>query len=115
MCKSGVSFDNACSFLKCINSLNTSLPWICEMIDVEGDIQGEDGAMKWEMVELWQRDPVECVEELIGNPAFQDMMVYVLEHVYTDLKGESCVYNEMWMGEWWWETQVSTYQQFGRM
>ena len=85
------------------------------MIDVEGDIQGEDGAMKWEMVELWQRDPVECVEELIGNPAFQDMMVYVLEHVYTDLKGESCVYNEMWMGEWWWETQVSTYQQFGRM
>jgi len=39
------------------------------MIDVEGDLVGEDGAMKQETVELWRRDPVECVEELIGNPA----------------------------------------------
>ena len=38
------------------------------MIDVEGDVVGKDGAMKQEMLELWQRDPVECVEELIGNP-----------------------------------------------
>ena len=53
MQKSGVSFNNARSFLKCIDSLNTSLPWICEMIDVEGDVEGEDGAMKWEKVKLW--------------------------------------------------------------
>ncbi|KIM64572.1 hypothetical protein SCLCIDRAFT_23311 [Scleroderma citrinum Foug A] len=53
MWKSGVSFNNACSFLKCINSLNTGPPWICEMINVEGDVEGEDGAMKQEKVELW--------------------------------------------------------------
>jgi len=79
------------------------------MIDVEGDVVGEDGAVKQEMVELWQRDPVECVEELIGNPAFRDMMVYVPERTYADQKGENQIYDEMWTGEWWSETQVSTY------
>jgi len=59
------------------------------MIDVEEDMVGEDGAVKWEMVELWQRDPVECVEELIGNPTFRDMMVYVPECAYVDQKGEN--------------------------
>ena len=38
------------------------------MIDVEGDMEGEDGVLKQEMLELWQRDPVECMEELLGNP-----------------------------------------------
>ena len=109
MLKSGVSFNNTCSFIKCIDSLNTGLSWTCEMVNVEGDMVGEDGAMKQEMVELWRRDPVECVEELIGNPAFREMMAYVLECAYADPKGENQIYNEMWTGEWWWETQVSTY------
>jgi len=69
MRKSGLSFDNTRSFLKCVDSLYTGPAWTCEMIDVEGDLVGEDGAMKQETVELWRRDPVECVEELIGNPA----------------------------------------------
>jgi len=53
MWKSGVSFDNTCSFLKHIDSLHTGPPWICETIDVEGDMVSEDGAVKREMVELW--------------------------------------------------------------
>ena len=69
MQKSGLSFDNAHSFLKRVDSLYTSPAWTCEMIDVEGDLVGEDGAVKQETVELWRRDPVECMEELIGNPA----------------------------------------------
>ena len=109
MRKSGVSFDNARSFLKRIDSLHTGPSWICETIDVEGDVVGEDGAVKREMVELWRRDPVECVEELIGNPAFRDMMAYVPERAYADQKGENRIYDEMWTGEWWSETQVSTY------
>ena len=52
---------------------------------------------------------MECVEVLIGNPALRDMMAYVPEHVYADAKGENYIYDEMWMGDWWWETQVSTY------
>jgi len=36
-------------------------------------------------------------------------MVYVPECAYADSKGENRIYDEMWMGDWWWETQVSTY------
>ena len=68
MWKSGVSFENMHSFLKRVNSLYAGLGWICQTIDVEGDVVSKNGTKKWEMLELWQRDPVECVEELIGNP-----------------------------------------------
>ena len=50
--KSGVSFDNTCSFLKRINSLYSSPAWTCELIDIEGDVMGEDGTWKQETVEL---------------------------------------------------------------
>ena len=66
--KSGVSFKNSHEFLKCVDSLYSGPGWTCQTIDVEGDVVGEDGVMKRETLELWQRDPVECVEELIGNP-----------------------------------------------
>ena len=84
---------------------------MCQIIDIEGDVEGEDGALKQETLELWQRDPVECVEELIRNPALRDVMAYVPERVYVDAKGENQIYDEMWTGDWWWETQVSTYHQ----
>ena len=107
MRKSGVLFDNAHSFLKCIDSLHTSPAWTCEMIDIEGDIVGED---KRETLELWRRDLVECVEELLGNPALRDAMAYTPERAYANAKGENRIYDEMWTGDWWWETQVSTYR-----
>ena len=52
---------------------------------------------------------MECVEELLGNPALRDVMAYVPECVYANAKGENRIYDEMWTGDWWWETQVSTY------
>ena len=110
MWKSGLSFDNVCSFLKQVDSLYTGPAWICETIDVKGDIEGEDGALKRETVELWQRDPVECVEELIGNPALRNSMAYIPERAYADAKGNNWIYDELWTGDWWWETQVSAYR-----
>ena len=115
MRKSGLSFDNVRSLLKQVDSLYTGLAWICETINVEGDIVGEDGAMKHKTVELWRRDPIECVEELIGNPALEDMIAYVPEHAYMDARGEHRIYDEMWTGDWWWEAQVRTYRQLRSM
>ena len=40
-----------------------------------------------EDLELWMQDPVECVKELIGNPAFKRLMSFVPEHVYVDENG----------------------------
>ncbi|KAI5991711.1 hypothetical protein EDC04DRAFT_2587370 [Pisolithus marmoratus] len=104
--KSGMSFDNAHSFLKYMDRLCTGLGWSCEMIDMEGDIVAEDGTLRHEQLELWWHDPVECVQELMGNPAFWDVMSYVPEHAYADADGENCIYDEMWTGNWWWDMQV---------
>ena len=37
-----------------------------------------------EELELWMWDPVACVQELIGNPAFCGSIAYTPEKVYTD-------------------------------
>lgn len=61
-----------------------------------------------EEVELWYRDPVECVRELIGNPLFDGKLAYAPEEHYEDRDGTREVRNEMWTGQWWWNTQVSS-------
>lgn len=62
-----------------------------------------------EELELWRRDPVDCVRELLGNPAFRDHLRYAPEHVFLDEEGEDRVYDEAWTADWWWKTQVSFY------
>ncbi|KAI6023692.1 hypothetical protein PISMIDRAFT_103675 [Pisolithus microcarpus 441] len=101
----GMSFDNAQSLLKYMDQLHTRPAWTCEMIDVEGDIVAEDGTLKHKQLELWQYNPVECIWELMGNPAFREAMSYVPKHAYTDARGKNCIYDEMWTGEWWWDMQ----------
>ncbi|KAH7918566.1 hypothetical protein BV22DRAFT_1024391 [Leucogyrophana mollusca] len=103
--KSGLTFNTARSFLQRIDSLRTGPEWKCELIDVTGDRAGEDGKILHERVELWKRDPVECVKELIGNLTFRDIMSYAPERAYTDAEGHNRIFDEMWTGEWLWETQ----------
>ncbi|KIK21722.1 hypothetical protein PISMIDRAFT_82263, partial [Pisolithus microcarpus 441] len=103
---SGVSFENARPFLKYVDKLCTGPAWTCEMVDMCGDIVGEDGILKHELLELWRRDPVECVQDLMGNPAFRNAMSYVPERAYTDANGENRIYDEMWTGNWWWDVQT---------
>ena len=59
-----------------------------------------------EQLELWYCNPIECMKELFGNPAFKDYILYVAEHVYVDDEGVIRIFDEMWMGNWWWNTQV---------
>jgi hypothetical protein len=93
--------------VKTIDKMLTGPGWTCEIIDLAGDQVGDDGRTLVEDLELWRRDPVECVSELIGNPAFKEYISYVPEHVFTDDTGQERIYDEMWTGDWWWETQVS--------
>ncbi|KAI6108113.1 hypothetical protein F5141DRAFT_1189106 [Pisolithus sp. B1] len=81
-----LSFENARLFLKCIDKLWTGLAWTCEIIDMCGDIVSEDGRLKHK----------ECVWELMGNPAFWDIMSYVPEWAYADANSETHIYDEMW-------------------
>ena len=59
-----------------------------------------------EELELWRRDPVECVKELIGNPAFDGKIAYAPEQVFTNMTADEQIRDEMWTGDWWWNTQV---------
>ncbi|KAI0683325.1 hypothetical protein BC835DRAFT_1423408 [Cytidiella melzeri] len=61
-------------------------------------------------LELWRRDPVECIRELIGNPAYKEFLAYAPEHVFTSADGNERIYDETWTGDWWWETQAKVPQ-----
>ena len=59
-----------------------------------------------ERLELWRRNPVECVKELMGNPVFKDLLEYAPQRHFMDQEGVNCMFDEMWTGDWWWDTQV---------
>lgn len=93
------------------DKLSGSIKWHCKTITTTGDIPDLEKdptskTMKTETVELWFRDPVEYVAELIGNPMFKDAMRYAPEKLFTDEAGTDEVVNEMWTAQWWWEIQV---------
>jgi hypothetical protein len=93
--------------MKKVNRLPTGPGWTCEIISLTGDRKGRtDNKFLVEELELWHRNPVECVEELIGNPAFHEYISYIPEEVYVDEEGTKRIYDEMWTGEWWWKIQV---------
>jgi hypothetical protein len=77
---------------------------------VRGNRENENGELLEEDVDLWSRDPVECVKELIGNPSFKADMVYTPARAYSDPAGEHRLIDEMWTADWWCEKQVSLSQ-----
>ncbi|KAF8877773.1 hypothetical protein BD779DRAFT_1677121 [Infundibulicybe gibba] len=89
-----------------VDALPTGPNWECEIVTVPGDQCGEDGEIVGEEMELWYRDPVECIKELLSNPAFKDSISYVPERIYTSSDGDDQIYDEMWTGDWWWDTQT---------
>lgn len=66
----------------------------------------DDGQFCTETAELWFRDPVECVKELIGNPAFKAVMDYAPKRLFVDAEGTEEVIDEMSTASWWWKMQV---------
>jgi hypothetical protein len=102
------SYTNNRAFLKKVDSLPTKGPsWTCDIVTVTGDIVGGSGEPLKEELELWRRDPVECVKELLGNPAFRKVMRFAPERIFKDRERNVRLYNEAWTGDFWWEVQVS--------
>ncbi|KAJ7429562.1 hypothetical protein B0H11DRAFT_1944597 [Mycena galericulata] len=102
------SYTNKKQFFEKVDSLPGGVKWRCKHLDTKGDLPDLDkdptgATMRREQNELWWRDPVECVAELMGNPTFRDAMRYAPEKLYVDEETE--VVNEMWTASWWWEIQ----------
>ena len=100
------SFHNNYSYLKKLDTLPTGPDWTCDIIMATGDRVGENGVAMVEELELWRHDSVDCIQELIGNPAFKECLTYIPERIYCDQEGMDHVYDEMWTADWWWQTQV---------
>lgn len=92
--------------MKKIDELPFGPAFSLQTFEVEGDLLGADGKPMKETIELWARDPVECVEELLSHSAFKEHAVYAPRRVYTCSDRINRVYDEMWTGDWWWEMQV---------
>jgi hypothetical protein len=101
------SFKNKRAFYKKIDTLPRVAKWLCEPFEIEGDQLDEKGRKHKETLHLWKRDPVECIRELIGNPAFRNQMRFAPERAYEDPEGKNRIFDEMWTGDWWWNLQVS--------
>ncbi|KAG1852292.1 hypothetical protein DFJ58DRAFT_906413 [Suillus subalutaceus] len=62
--------------------------WQLKRINVEGNKLTNDGHCETEDLELWLRDPVDCICELMANPEFDRMVSYAARE-----------------SNWWWEMQ----------
>ncbi|KAF8870929.1 hypothetical protein BD779DRAFT_1614010 [Infundibulicybe gibba] len=98
-------FSTKNKLLEAIDSLPGGVQWNLHKVQLTGDLMDEDSKPLHEDLELWWRNPVECIRELIGNPVFKDTMRYAPEKLYTDEEGKINTVNEMWTADWWWETQ----------
>ncbi|CDO75908.1 hypothetical protein BN946_scf184877.g2 [Trametes cinnabarina] len=94
------TFKNKDAFFKKVDKLPTGSAWICDVISIEGDQRGPNGEPLREEVELWRRDVVDCVRELIGNPAFKERMAYAPTRLTRD---GVRYYGEMHTADWWWD------------
>ncbi|KAJ7061359.1 hypothetical protein C8F01DRAFT_1288953 [Mycena amicta] len=105
--KENLSFHKNRAFLKKVDELPTGPQWTCKMVNVPGDRLDDNKKAMSEDLELWIRDPVECIKELMSNPTFKKSMAYTPERVYSTVEPdeEHRILDEMWTGDWWWQTQ----------
>ncbi|KAG1763516.1 hypothetical protein EDD22DRAFT_846347 [Suillus occidentalis] len=99
------SFTSKYSLMKAIDKLPHDTEWQLKRISVEGNKLTQGQQYETKDLELWMRDPVECICELMANPEFGHMVSYVPERVFSDAEGKSRWYDEMWTDDWWWEMQ----------
>ena len=75
--------------------------WFCDKIKIAGDQFSTENRPLIEEVELWRRDIIDVIRDLIGNPAFLNHICYAPVHAFTDDSAKSRIYDEMWTGDWW--------------
>ncbi|KIO17315.1 hypothetical protein M407DRAFT_42356, partial [Tulasnella calospora MUT 4182] len=88
-------FHNKYKFFKEIDTLPRGPGFTCEMVSIIGNILNANGAQMKEEAELWLRDPVECVRDLMGKVTLWDAMNYQPMKVYTGEDRKTRIYNEM--------------------
>ncbi|KAF9470583.1 hypothetical protein BDN70DRAFT_909500 [Pholiota conissans] len=81
------------------------LAWKYTPLQITGDLVDKNGRHLTEDVELWHRNPVECVKELMENPAFSGKQCYEPCQLFKNNDYTNCKYNEIWTSDRWWDIQ----------
>ncbi|KAF8587779.1 hypothetical protein K439DRAFT_1652178 [Ramaria rubella] len=90
------SYKDKRTLLEKIDALPSSRPaFQCTTVNITGDLTDSKGNFIVEELELFHRDPVECVHELISNPAFHKVLQYTPEHHFEDQSHSEQIYNEI--------------------
>ncbi|KAJ3727345.1 hypothetical protein DFJ43DRAFT_1133192 [Lentinula guzmanii] len=106
-------FHNSRSLLRLIDSLECGPAFKCTPFRIEGDLKDMNGELRTEVLELWHRDPVEIIKELMGNSEFRGHQKYTPVQHYTDTDMKNREYSEMWTCDWWWNTQKQLPTEYG--
>ncbi|EIW79697.1 hypothetical protein CONPUDRAFT_43595, partial [Coniophora puteana RWD-64-598 SS2] len=101
----GTSYSSTYTLFKRVDTLPHGTDWNLEKVKVNGNVKGKDGSTLTEELELWWRNPVDCIKELLGNPLLDGSIVYAPEQIFDDEDAKVRQYEEMWTGDWWWEMQ----------
>ncbi|KZT53153.1 hypothetical protein CALCODRAFT_440577 [Calocera cornea HHB12733] len=70
------------------------------------EVEGASG-MDSETLELWGRDPLDCVRELLGDPLLNGHIDYAPRRDYVDGSCSERLYSEYATGNHMWTTQAS--------
>ncbi|PBK94482.1 hypothetical protein ARMGADRAFT_1062603 [Armillaria gallica] len=102
------SFKDKRTFLSKIDELPSALgtEWKCEEFELVGNVLDKDGTPVVQTIELWKRNPVACIKELMQDPRFAKHMRYAPEKMYTDEGMKHQAFDEMATGKWWWAMQA---------
>ena len=98
--KAGLSYINTWGLLRFVEDIPAWAEW--ESVALSFKDAPEDKYM------VHYRSPVEAIKTLLGDPLLAKDIVYKPKPIFTNANKDKRVYNEMWMGMWWEEMQVST-------
>ncbi|KAI0696250.1 hypothetical protein BC835DRAFT_1214307, partial [Cytidiella melzeri] len=90
-----LSFKDKQTLLNNIDSLPRGPGWQCKTFEATGHECDEEGKEHVEVFELWKRDPIECIRELLSNPSFSCHMKYKPERRYEDEWMKKPILSEM--------------------
>ncbi|KAG9120223.1 hypothetical protein FRC07_004366, partial [Ceratobasidium sp. 392] len=99
----GLSFGSNYALNQLLDKLPSAGPrWRRIQQRITGTIKDANGKFLTEDIEIWVRDIVEVVRELIGNTAFGKKLVFVPQRV--EINGTRKI-DEMWTADWWMRIQ----------
>ncbi|CAE6492373.1 unnamed protein product, partial [Rhizoctonia solani] len=108
--RGGLSFTSNYTLNKLLDDLPTAGPkWNVKAVTITGDKIGPDNKPVIEKVELWFRDILGVIQELLENHTYGKDLVFAPREEFNDPEKTERKYDEMWTGDWWMRLQVSIY------